>query len=218
MFLTDNPILQFMVLLAMSMWFFGWAGTVFLSSTRVIFAAAFDRLLPEKLAAVDPRTRAPIWAMLAMIIPGLIVSIIYVYNVPLLGNPAQSLTLASTLVIAVTYFGSTIAAILLPYTKRDLYEASPIAKYKIAGIPIITVAGVIFAAFLLFLLYQWFLDPNALYGIGYSINEKGVKNVGSLVFMGLMYLLALVIYLAAKWYRRSRGVDLDLIYKEIPVE
>jgi basic amino acid/polyamine antiporter, APA family len=218
MFLVNNPIVQFVVLLAMSMWFFGWAGTIFLSSTRVIFAAAFDRLLPEKMAEVDPRTRTPVYALLAMIIPGLIVSALYVYNVPLLGSPAQSLTLASTLVIAVTYLGSTIAAILLPYTKKDLYEASPIAKYKIAGIPILTVAGVIFALFLLFLLIEWLLDPNALYGIGYSINANGVKNVGSMVYMGLMYVIAIVIYLAAKFYRKSRGVDLDKIYKEIPVE
>lgn len=218
MFTVGNPIIQFLVLLAMSMWFFGWAGTVFLSSTRVIFAAAFDRLLPEKMAEVDPRTRAPVYAMLAMIIPGLIISALYVYNVSLFGNPAQSLTLASTLVIAVTYLGSTVAAILLPYIKKDLYEASPIAKYKVGGIPLLTVAGVIFLIFLLFLLFEWILDPNALYGIGYSISDKGVKNIGSIVYMGLMYVLAIVIYLAAKYYRKGRGVDLDKIYKEIPVE
>ena len=63
------------------------------------------------------------------------------------------------------------------------------------------------------------LDPNALYGIGWSINEKGVKNTTSLIFMGVMYLLALGIYLGARWYRKRReGIDLGLIYKEIPVE
>lgn len=214
MFLTDNPILQFLVLLAMSMWFFGWAATVFLSSTRVIFAAAFDRLLPEKMAEVDARTRTPIYAMLAMIIPGLIVSYLYVYNI----LDFASFTLCSTLVIAVTFLGTTIAAIVLPYTKKELYESSPIAKYKIAGVPLITVAGVIFAAFLIFLLIEWLLDPNALYGIGYSINENGYKNLNSLIFMGVMYLLAVVIYFGARWYRKNQGVDLDNVYKEIPVE
>jgi amino acid transporter len=214
MFLTTNPILQFIVLLAMSMWFFGWAGTVFLSSTRVIFAAAFDRLLPEAIATVEPRTRTPIWALVLMVVPGLIVSALFVYN--LFGF--ASLTLASTLVIAVTYLGSTIAAIILPYTKKDLYEASPIAKYKIAGVPLITICGVIFAVFLLFLLYQWLLDPNALYGIGWSINPDGYKNTTSLIFMGVMYLLALIIYLGAWFYRKNQGIDLSLVYKEIPVE
>ncbi len=214
MFLTQSPILQFVVILAMSMWFFGWAGTIFLSSTRVIFAAAFDRLLPEAVASIEPRTRTPIWALVLMVVPGLVVSALFVYN---LFNFA-SLTLASTLVIAVTYLGSTIAAILLPYMKKDLYEASPIAKYKVAGVPLITVAGVIFAAFLIFLLFEWLLDPNALYGIGYSINENGYKNGTSLIYMGGMYVLAIIIYVAAKSYRKSQGVDLDLIYKEIPVE
>ncbi len=214
MFVVDQPLLQFVVLLAMSMWFFGWAATVFLSSTRVIFAAAFDRLLPEKMAEVDARTRTPVYAMLAMVIPGLIVSALYVYNV----FDFATFTLCSTLVIAVTFIGTTIAAIVLPYTKKDLYEASPIAKYKIAGIPLITIAGVIFAAFLIFLLYEWLLDPNALYGIGYSINENGVKNINSLIFMGAMYLLAVVIYVVARIYRRNQGIDLDKVYKEIPVE
>ena len=33
-----------------------------------------------------------------------------------------------------------------------------------------------------------------------------------------MYLLAVVIYVVAKMVRKSQGVDLDLVYKEIPVE
>jgi len=207
MFLTTNPLLQFVVILAMSMWFFGWAGTIFLSSTRVIFAAAFDRLLPEAVASIEPRTRTPIWALVLMVVPGLIVSALFVWDI----FGFKSLTLASTLVIAVTYLGSTIAAILLPYIKKDLYEASPIAKYKIAGIPLITVAGVIFLAFLVFLLYEWLIDPGNLYGISY-------RNTSSVIFMGAMYLLAIIIYVAAKFYRKSQGVDLDKVYKEIPVE
>jgi amino acid transporter len=217
-FLSTSPIVQAVVLLAMSMWFFGWAGTVFLSSTRVIFAAAFDRILPEAVASLEPRTRTPIWAMILMVVPGLIVSYFFVYNVPLGGSGFQSITLASTLVIAVTYLGSTIAAIVLPYVKKDLYRASPIAKYNVLGIPLITVAGLVFGVFLVFLLYQWLLDPNALYGIGYSVNEAGVKNSASLIFMGAMYLLAIVIYLGARMMRKSQGIDLDKVYKEIPVE
>ena len=207
MFLTSSRIVQFVVILAMSMWFFGWAGTIFLSSTRVIFAAAFDRVLPEAVATVHPRTRTPIWAMVLMVVPGLIVSILYVWDIA----NFQSLTLMSTLVIAITYLGSTISAIILPYTKKEMYEASPIAKYKILGLPLISVAGVIFLAFLLFLLYQWLIDPNGLYGIG-------LTNTSSMVFMLAMYGIALVIYVFARYYRRSRGVSLDMLYKEIPAE
>src|SRR6266511_5739256 len=110
LFLTTNPILQFVVLLAMSMWFFGWAGTIFLSSTRVIFAAAFDRLLPERVASINPRTRTPIWALALMVVPGLIVSALYVWNI----FNFASLALASALVIAVTFYVASFAAIILP--------------------------------------------------------------------------------------------------------
>jgi amino acid transporter len=180
---------------------------VFLSSTRVIFAAAFDRLLPEKVAEVEPRTRTPVVALLLMVIPALIISALFAWNI----FNFQTLTLCSTLVIAVTYLGSTIAAIILPWRKRDLYNASPIAKFKLFGIPIISIAGVIFAAFLIFLLYQWLIDPNGLYGIG-------IKNTSSIIYMLAMYVLALAIYLGFKAYRKREGIDIDKIYEEIPVE
>ena len=36
--------------------------------------------------------------------------------------------------------------------------------------------------------------------------------------MGAMYVLAIVIYVAARVIRRRQGIDLGLINKEIPVE
>jgi amino acid transporter len=206
-FMTPSRIIQFIIVLAMSAWWFGWSGTVFLSSTRVIFAAAFDRLLPEKVAEVEPRTRTPIYALLLMVVPSLVVSALFAWNV----FNFQTLTLCSTLVIAVTYLGSTLAAILLPFIKPKLYQASPIAKYQVFGIPLITVAGVVFGGFLGFLLYQWLFDPNALYGIGLS-------NTSSVIYMVGMYLLALIIYLGFRWYRSREGIDIGKIYEEIPVE
>jgi amino acid transporter len=213
-FMTPSRVIQFIIILAMSAWWFGWSGTVFLSSTRVIFAAAFDRLLPEKVAEVEPRTRTPIYALLLMVIPSLLVSALYAWD--LVGF--QSFTLCSTLVIAVTYLGSTIAAILLPFIKPKLYQASPIAKYKILGLPLISVAGVIFGGFLGFLLFEWLLDPSNLYGIGWSIAEDGIRNTNSIIYMLVMYGLALAIYFGFKWYRKREGINIDKIYEEIPVE
>jgi basic amino acid/polyamine antiporter, APA family len=149
-----------------------------------------------------------------MVLPSIVVSYLFSYNIA----NFRSLTLASTLVIAVTYLGTTIAAIVLPFVKPDLYNASPIAKYKVLGIPLITVAGVIFGGFLVFLLYQWILDPNALYGIGYSINENGYKNGTSIIYMLANYALAAVIYFGFKSYRKRSGIDLDKVHSEIPVE
>jgi len=206
-FLTSNKFFQFVVVALMSLWWFGWCGTVFLSSTRVIFAAAFDRLLPERVAEVNERTGTPVNALLLMVVPSILVAYLFSYNI---ANFA-SLTLCSTLVIAVTYLGTTISAIVLPYTKPELYNASPIAKYKVLGIPLITVAGLIFGGFLVFLLYQWLFDPNALYGIGLS-------NTNSVIYMLSMYVLAAAIYFGFKSARRREGIDIDKVHAEIPAE
>jgi APA family basic amino acid/polyamine antiporter len=206
-FLTSNRIVQFIVIALMSLWWFGWSGTVFLSSTRVIFAAAFDRLLPEKVAEVDERTGTPVNALLLMVIPSIFIAYLFSYNIA----DFQTFTLCSTLVIAVTYLGTTIAAIVLPYTKPDLYKASPIAKYNVFGIPLITVSGLIFGGFLVFLLYQWIFDPNGLYGIG-------ISNTSSVIYMLSMYVLAAVIYFGFKAARKREGIDLDKVHAEIPVE
>lgn len=206
-FLTTNKLVQLLVVVLMSLWWFGWSGTVFLSSTRVIFAAAFDRLLPEKVAEVDERTGTPIYALLLMVVPSIFVAYLYDFNL----WSFQTLTLCSTLVIAVTYLGTTISAILLPYVKPDLYKASPIAKYNLAGVPLITIAGLIFGGFLVFLLYQWIFDPNGLYGIG-------IKNTSSVIYMLANYALAAVIYFGFKAYRKSKGIDLNKVQAEIPVE
>ncbi|HCB00806.1 MAG TPA: hypothetical protein DEP19_00340 [Anaerolineae bacterium] len=206
-FLTTNKLVQFLVVGLMSLWWFGWCATVFLSSTRVIFAAAFDRLLPESVAKLDERTGTPVNALLLMIVPSVIVAYMFNYNI---ANFA-TLTLCSTLVIAVTFLGTTISAIILPYTKPDLYKSSPISKYNVLGIPLITVAGVIFGGFLVYLLYQWIIDPNVLYGIG-------ISNTNSVIYMLSMYVLAAVIYFGFKPYRKSKGIDLDKVTAEIPAE
>ena len=289
-FMVPSPVLQFIIVLLLSLFWFGWSGTLFLSSTRVVFAAAVDRMLPEWVSRIEPRTKTPVNALLLMVIPAVIVSYLYAYNI----FKFQTLALDATVVIAVTFLGSTIAATIMPWRSKDVFDGSPISKYKVpswlgwlvtllyavfavylivisfqyawailsglgalnadwmtwlvvvvlavltvinAGLllwilyyvgrkvftggamPLITLAGLIFLGFLDWLLVVWFWDPTSVtalpavgtYGIGWS-------NVSSMVFMFIMYILALAIYFGFSSYRRRQGIDVDKIYKEIPVE
>ncbi|HZD56330.1 MAG TPA: hypothetical protein VE136_06395 [Anaerolineales bacterium] len=126
-FMVKSRVVMFLVVLLMSLWWFGWSGTVFLSSTRVIFAAAFDRMLPEWVSYIEPRTRTPLVALLLMVIPSLIIGYLYAFN--LLGF--QTLVLDATLVIAVTFLGTTVAAMIMPWRSKDVFEGSPISKFKV---------------------------------------------------------------------------------------
>lgn len=203
-YLIDSHIIQAIIIIAFGAWWLGWTGTLFLSSTRMIFAAAFDRVLPEWAARVSDRG-VP-WAALALImIPSVVLSYLYAYQ----AATFYPLTLDATLVIAVTFFGTSIAATILPYWKPDLYNGSPVARYKILGLPLVSVAGALSTLFLGWVLYLWLSDP--LYGIG-------VGNADSIKFLGVLYGAAALLYVVARLWRRAQGVDLDAIHAEIPAE
>jgi amino acid transporter len=199
---TKNHLLQLWLVLSLSMFFWGWCGTVFLSSTRVVFAVGFDRVVPEWFSKVA-KNGAPINALITMLVPGLILSYLYSYQV----HSFQTVTFDATLVIAVTFLGTTIAAIVLPWRKKDAYEGSPVAKYKIAGIPMISIAGVIFGGFLVWSIYEWLQNAN------YGLNSHT-----SLVFLGILYAGSIVIYAASRIIRNREGINLGAIHQEIPVE
>jgi APA family basic amino acid/polyamine antiporter len=146
-FFFDSPILQVILVGLLSLWFFGWVGTVFLSSTRVVFATAFDRVLPEAVAKTS-RNGVPYVALALMLIPSIPISYLYAF-----GENFATYTLDATLVIAMTFLGSAIAAAVLPWRRPEIYNASPIARYNVLGMPLITVAASAFAIFLLFCLF-----------------------------------------------------------------
>jgi len=290
-FMVKSRVIQFIVVLLMSLWWFGWSGTLFLSSTRVIFAASIDRMLPEWVSRIEPRTKSPINALLLMVVPSVIISYLYAYKI----FSFNTLALDATVVIAITFLGSTIAGTIMPWRAKDVFDGSPIAKYKMptwvswlvtilyavfavyliyvslqyawtilsgigtlnadgltwfvvivlglltlinavilvwilyyvgekvlrgAQMPLVTLAGLIFLGFLDWLLVEWFWDPHVLpsalpavgtYAIGWS-------NVSSMVFMFLNYAVAAAIYFGFSAYRRRQGIDVEKIYKAIPVE
>ncbi|HUA50947.1 MAG TPA: APC family permease [Candidatus Sulfotelmatobacter sp.] len=200
--LVHNAAFQAILILLMSVWFFGWVGTLFLSSTRVIFAAAFDRVLPDRAAEVSEKRQVPFYSLILMLLPAAVLSAVYAYWLKF-----ETYTLDATLVIAVTYLFSAIAVVILPWRKPDLWRASPASRFKIAGVPIVPVAGVVTIGLLGYNLYEWL-----------SNDAYGVNNKGSLVFMGILYVLAIVVYVTARIVRSRQGIDLGLINKEIPVE
>ena len=203
--LVNSHLFQALLIAVMGLWFFGWAGTLFLSSTRVIFAAAFDRVLPEFAANISAKRRVPYGALLFMIVPAIVVSLLWAF-----APSFQTVFLWATGVIAITFLGTVIAAAIMPWRRRDIFENSPIARFRVAGIPVITITGVVSAIFLLFMLAEW--SFNAIYGTAFSIN------IASPVYFAVTYVVAIAIYLIARTVRKQQGIDLSRIHREIPVE
>jgi glucan phosphoethanolaminetransferase (alkaline phosphatase superfamily) len=116
-------------------------------------------------------------------------------------------TLLTQAIIALLAVLSVFNAALL------IYVVVFVGGKMLAGgkMPLITLAGLVFFAFLDWLLVVWFWDPGYLYGIGW-------QNTTSMVFMIIMYALAAAIYFGFSAYRKRQGIDVDKVYKEIPVE
>src|SRR5579875_2015154 len=200
-FILGARIWQFILILLLTLWFIGWVGSVFLSSTRVVFATAFDRVLPEWVASVS-KGGVPYWSLALMLLPSIPISAVYAYD-----PTFASYTLDATLVIAVTFLGTTVAAAVLPWRRPEIYNASPIAKYRVLGVPIITVAAFLFAVILVFALVKWLSD-----------SAYGVNHGTSLIYMACLYGLALLIYVISRIVRSRQGMDLGMVYGEIPAE
>ena len=199
-YLVDNRLFQIGMVVLFGAWFLGWSGTLFLSSTRMIFAAAFDRVLPESAARVSEGRGVPTVALLFIMVPAIFLSVAYSYSAEV-----RAWTLDATLVIGITFLGSAIAATILPWWKPQIFENSPVRHLKVA----ISGAGLITSIILGWTVYLWLFDP--FYAIG-------VGNTSSIIFLGALYGLAALVYVAARFYRRSQGVDLDTIHAEIPAE
>jgi hypothetical protein len=171
----------------------------------MIFASAFDRILPESVAKVTSGG-VPVIALLLMVIPSIVVSAFYAYQPTFV-----RLTYDATLVIAIMFLGSGLAFMIMPWRVKSIWDNSALPKAKIFGIPWMAVVAALYSIFLAFNIVLWLYDPTNTYGVGY-------KNGSSLIFMGILYVAAIVIWIIAWAVRKRQGMALEAVAKEIPVE
>src|SRR5438876_530859 len=115
--------------------------------------------------------------------------------------------------LAIMYIGTALGGAVFPWTRKEVYRTAPISKYKVGPIPLITICGVIAAAFSATMLY-FFLTVPFLVNVDFS-------NLG---YSGNLFLYVVVAiffgwvayYFVRRAYLRRIGVDLDLAYKEVP--
>ena len=207
--IVPNAAFQIILIAAISLLLFGWFGTLFLSSTRMIFASAFDRILPEGAAKVTSGG-VPVVALVLMTIPSIIMAALYAYT-PIDAEKGVTIvklfTYDATVGILIMFLGSGLAFMIMKWRAKSIWDSSSLPKSGIAGIPWMSIIAAIYSAFMVFNLYLFVKD--ALYG---------VNNGKSAIFMGILYVAALVIWIIAWATRKRQGMALEAVAKEIPVE
>lgn len=199
--LTGSPVLIFIIGLGFTMW--SVAAIIFnhLANSRCVLAWTMDRVLPAKLGDVSDRYHTPVPAIVLSVVAAQIWLTYYSFA----GDRLEFLG-GTTLGYMVGFLFTAIAAVVFPYWRKELYDASP-ARITVFGAPLITLVGIGTIVYFITLMY------------GFLTNDALLANAPrGLVFMAGLWVLGLVIFYVNKLVRRSQGVDVDLAYRAIPPE
>ena len=210
MMLTDNPIILFLLIIGILLNALQIVFNVIVGWTRVAVAMSIDGALPKAVSHVSPRTHTPVTAHVIFLVLGGFVYA-YIYN---LVPGYTTYTLAVTAVATVMYIGTSLGGAIFPKTRRELYRTSPISKYKIGPIPIITICGAVSIIFSAWMFYYFM--TNALF-VGVDLRTGLLTGANTF----LLVLIAIfvgwtVYYFVRRAYLRRVGIDLELAYKEVP--
>jgi len=200
------PILAVIILGSFLFWSLpAMVGNTFMP-IRSVFAWAFDRLLPEKFAEVNERTHSPVPAIL--LVMGLVTAMLAwsVLSTDFFTWLALGVEAG---VVCIVIVG--IAALAFPSRRPDLYQASP-ANVRFAGIPVLYIVAPLSILVMLFLVYLTVTYP----ALALAGNLDNLWQIPA--FMGMIVVIGLVLYYGAKMVRSSQGVDVDLVYRELPPE
>lgn len=181
-------------------WTYVWLPINFLAATRAILAWAFDGLFPRKLSEVSERYHTPIYAIIVIWIASEICLYLYVDQI--------FNTLNGIFAWILSFVLCSIAAMVFPYRRRELWQASP-WNGSTLGIPNITILGAVSTICLLYCEYWFWYDP-----------VQGFDTWGTTLrwVMALIIPTATLIYGIAWFTSKQRGVSVDKVFAEIPPE
>ena len=190
---------------------------IFLS--RIVLAWALDRQVPEWFSIVNERTNAPLRVIILAVLIG---GVFYVLTFINQWFPSVNIYLS---LASATFFGILLAgltwiipglnAILIPYRRPDLFQLTNNTG-KFLGLPRLVWCGIIWLIFIVpvyvgafgYPVYQGLLASGTSY-----LSLSNSAGVGwALIFL----LIGIVIYFVMRAVNTSRGINVKMIYQELP--
>ncbi len=190
---------------------------IFLS--RIVLAWALDRQVPEWFSVVNERTNAPLRVIILAVLIGAVFYILTFINQ---WFPSSNiyLSLASTTFFGILLAGLTwimpgLNAILIPYRRPDLFQLTNNTG-RLLGLPRLVWSGIIWLIFIIpvyvaafgYPVYQGLLKSGTSY-----LSLSNSAGVGwALIFL----VIGIVIYFVMRAVNTSRGINVKMIYQELP--
>jgi amino acid transporter len=202
--INHNAFVVFAMALSFILFNLWWVALSYLAFPRILFAWGMDRMGPKWFADIDYRWASPVKNHILCFVLGEIG--IFLYTI----FQSQMSGLSVTGLEIVSVFGITaIAALIFPYSKRSkqIWETSPYRKWKIFGIPVITI-GAVFNLIYLGILFYFF----------YFMKEMGEQDLIRVSLIGYAVIWGLGIAWYFFWKARNKkvGVDTNMTFGELP--
>jgi amino acid transporter len=188
--------------LAFDLW---WVALSYMAFPRIIFAWGMDRMGPKWFSDVNARWASPVKNHILCFVLSEIMVALYVFWT---ANPMQGLTITGMEITSV--FGVTaVAAALFPFSKKvkGIWESSPYRNWKLFGVPVVTIGGIVNLIYLGILFYFFVFMPESR---DFTWGSVGFYCVVWACGIGWYYL----------WRQRSKtvGIDVSMTYGELPPE
>jgi APA family basic amino acid/polyamine antiporter len=173
-----------------------------LGPSRIALAMSFDGLLPAKVGEVSEKYHTPVFTLTVFYALAAAVALLYLW-ITRVQTYFLSLGMATSVVILTTM----VAAIIFPFTAKSIYNGSPASRYRVFGMPVISIAGAIGFIWTAVMIALWLTVP-----------ALGVANLGSMLVIAGTFVICIVYYFVWSEMKRRRGMNLAQAFAEIPPE
>jgi amino acid transporter len=198
-----NPPLFWLIFLAFVVSYLIFIPSYFLIITRNIFAWSFDRIAPSVLADVNDRFHTPVKSIILTLVAAEIACLIWAFQ------PVVFSWFNTTLAWTAIWIVPGVAAMVFPFRRKEIYRASPsITKKEIAGIPVVSICGVLLVIIMVWALVYGYLTPAF----------SGPTLPLAIAVTAGIFITGPIVFYIARAIRKSQGIDLDLVFKEVPPE
>jgi len=197
--LNPSSLLLWLIVIGLFVGNIGWSWLSLVFISRLFLAWSFDRVMPQSLAKVSDRFHTPVNAILI----GAVLAIIPMYLQYF--TSFISAQVNAIFFYSIVWFLAAVSAVLLPFTRRDVYESATGGKRR--RLPAISVLGAVAAGLFAYLGYNSVANP-----------AVGPFQTSAQIVVGALIVVPIWIYALSYRYHKKKGFDLRLVQSQIPPE
>src|SRR5581483_1710621 len=151
-YVTGNAIVGFLIAFGFLFWSYAWLPGQIINASRNLLAYGIDGVGPSWLGNVSERLHTPVNALVVMGIGS--IAALWLYTRP--DSPFK--TLVGIFGFILSFIVTSIAAILMPYRKRALWESSPV-NWRWGRLPVMSIVGALSLVACVFRAWVYLKDP-----------------------------------------------------------